>query len=49
MKDLIKKLFRKNISEGKHSDKYEYGCVMVYLDVNKEDWNNLESMIDKKD
>ena len=49
MKDFIKKLVRKNIIEGKHNDKYEYGCVMVYLDVNKEDWGVLESMIDKKD
>lgn len=49
MKDFIKSIFRKKINEGKHSDKFEYGCVMVFLDVNKEDWNNLESMIDKDD
>jgi 2'-5' RNA ligase len=49
MKDLIKTLFRKKINEGKHNDKFEFGCVMVYLDVNKEDWDNLESMIDKDD
>jgi 2'-5' RNA ligase len=49
MKELIKQLFRKKINEGKHSDKFEYGCVMVFLDVDKEDWDNLESMIDKDD
>jgi len=49
MRDLIKKLFRKNLMEGKHTDKYEYGCVMVYLDVNRKDWDNLEGMIDKED
>ena len=49
MRDLIKSLFRKKINEGKHTDKFEYGCVMVYLDVNKKDWNTLESMIDKED
>lgn len=49
MKDLIKKLFRKIILEGKHDDKYEYGCVMVYLDVKKEDWDKLEAMVNKKD
>jgi hypothetical protein len=49
MKDLIKKLFRSKLMEGKHNDKFEYGCVMVYLNVNKDDWNNLESMINKKD
>jgi hypothetical protein len=49
MKDLIRTLFRKKINEGKHNDKFEYGCVMVYLDVNKKDWSNLESMIDKDD
>ncbi len=42
-------MFRKTLLEGKHSDTYEYGCVMVYLDVKKEDWDELESMIDKKD
>jgi hypothetical protein len=31
------------------SGPYEYGCVMVYLDVNKEDWDNLEGMINKED
>jgi len=49
MKDLIKQLFRKKINEGKHNDKFEYGCVILYLDVNKKDWGNLESMIDKDD
>ena len=41
MKDLIKALFRKKINEGKHTEKFEYGCVMVFLDVNKDDWDSL--------
>ena len=49
MKEFIRNIFRKKINEGKHSDKFEYGCVMVYLDVNKEDLNNLKSMINKDD
>lgn len=49
MKDSIRTILRKKLNEGKHSDKFEYGCVMVFLDVNQEDWDRLESMIDKDD
>ena len=32
----IKKLLRKALLEGKHKNhKNEYGCVMVYLDIDK--------------
>lgn len=46
----IKKLLRKALLEGKHKNhKKEYGCVMVYLDVNKKDWNSILDLIDDED
>jgi 2'-5' RNA ligase len=49
MKDFIKSIFRKRITEGKHNHKNDYGCVMVFLDVDKDDWDNLKSMINEDD
>jgi hypothetical protein len=38
------------LKEGKHkTHKNEYGCLMVYLDVDKKDWNKLQNMIDDED
>ena len=45
----MSKLLRRKLMEGKHTDKYDYGCVMVYMKVNPEDWNNLSDMIDDED
>jgi hypothetical protein len=45
----IKEMLRKALLKENVSHKQTYGCVMVYLDVNKKDWDNLESMIDKDD
>lgn len=47
----IKESLRKALLEGKHkvSHKNEYGCVMVYLKVNKADWSALLDKIDDKD
>ena len=38
------------LKEGKHkTHKNEYGCLMVYLDVAKKDWDKLQDMIDDED
>ncbi len=48
--DIKKELRTALLKEGKHkTHKNEYGCLMVYLDVAKEDWNNLQDMIDDDD
>ncbi len=47
----IKKLVRKALlTEAEKKDhKHEYGCLMVFLDVNKESWKELQDMIDEDD
>lgn len=47
----IKKVLRAALlKEGKHkTHKNEYGCLMVYLDVDKKDWDKLQDMIDDDD
>jgi 2'-5' RNA ligase len=48
----IKNFLRKALLlfEGKHkTHKNEYGCVMVFLDVKKDEWDELQDMIDEKD
>jgi hypothetical protein len=50
MMDIKKELRAALLKEGKHKNhKNEYGCLMVYLDVAKEDWNKLQDMIDDED
>jgi len=45
--DIKKKLRSALLKEGNHKD--EYGCLMIYLDVAKEDWNKLQDIIDVDD
>ena len=47
----IRKLVRKALlTEAEKKDhKHEYGCLMVFLDVNKESWKELQNMIDEDD
>ena len=47
----IKLRLREILLEGKHkkTHKNEYGCVMVYLDVDKKEWDNMLDLIDKDD
>jgi 2'-5' RNA ligase len=40
---------RKFLLEVKHNHKNEYGCVMVFLDIDKEKWDDMESLIDDDD
>lgn len=40
---------RKLLYEGKHGHKNEYGCVMVYLKIDKKDWDAILNEIDDKD
>lgn len=46
----IRKRLRMALNEAKHkSHKNEYGCVMVFLDVDKKRWNEMQDMIDDED
>lgn len=47
----IRNLVRKAlITEAEKKDhKHEYGCLMVFLDVNEESWKELQDMIDEND
>ena len=47
----IRKLVRKALlTEAEKKDhKHEYGCLMVFLDVNEESWKELQNMIDEDD
>lgn len=47
----IKKLVRKALlTEAEKKDhKHEYGCLMVFLDVNEQSWKELQDMIDEDD
>jgi 2'-5' RNA ligase len=48
--DIKKELRTALLKEGKHkSHKKEYGCLMVYLDVEKEEWDKLQDIIDEDD
>jgi 2'-5' RNA ligase len=38
------------LREGKHkTHKNEYGCLMIYLDFKKEDWDKIQELIDDED
>lgn len=48
----IKSKVREALLEGKHkktSHKNEYGCVMIFLDVDKDKWGELLDLIDDED
>ena len=45
----IRLKLRQALLEGKHNHKNEYGCVMVYLDVDKDKWDSMLDLIDKDD
>jgi 2'-5' RNA ligase len=45
----IKLKLRQALLEGKHSHKNEYGCVMVYLNADKDKWGSMLDLIDKDD
>ena len=48
--NIKKELRTALLKEGKHkTHKNEYGCLMFYLDVAKEDWDKLQEMIDDED
>jgi len=47
-KKLIKKNLRKILLE-KKGDTHDYGCVMLYFNVSKSNWNELQSMIGDND
>jgi len=44
----IKKILREKL-ESKKNNKYDYGCVMLYLDVSKEEMKRLQDVIDEDD
>tara|TARA_R110000782_G_scaffold15939_2_gene46101 strand:- start:7572 stop:8129 length:558 start_codon:yes stop_codon:yes gene_type:complete len=45
----IRKLVRKALLNEAEKKDHEYGCLMVYLDVNKASWKELQDMIDEDD
>lgn len=47
----IRKKLRELLFEGKHkkTHKNEYGCVMVYLDVDKDKWDSMLDFIEEED
>lgn len=48
--DIKKELRNALLKEGKHkTHKYEYGCLMVYLKIAKEDWDDLQDKIEDDD
>ena len=49
MKDFIKTLLKNKLFESENNRKHDYGCVMLFLDVNKKDWKTFKEMIDKDD
>lgn len=47
----IKKRLRELLNEGAHKNKngYQYGCVMVYFDFDKDEWSKILGIIDVDD
>lgn len=41
-------IFNKIITEEKNAT-FSYGCVMLYYDINKSDWDNIQDIIDDDD
>lgn len=48
IKEKIKEELRLRLLE-KSGDKHDYGCVMIYFDITKTNWDKLQSMIDEED
>lgn len=46
--DIKKKLRESLLKEGAHASN-NYGCLMVYLDVNQSEWDDLQNIIDSED
>ncbi len=46
--DLKKKLREELLKEQKKA-KYEYGCAMLYVDINKDKWQELQDIIKEED
>lgn len=47
--DIKKKLREMLLTEAAHSHKNKFGCLMVFLDFNKKDWDKIQDNIDKDD
>lgn len=45
----IKTKLREVLLEAEKNHKTEYGCLMVYLDIDKKDWKALQDLIDEDD
>jgi 2'-5' RNA ligase len=48
VKEKLRLLLEEKEKESK-APKYEYGCVMVFLDVDKKDWKKVTSVIESDD
>lgn len=44
----LKQKLRELLTEGKHADS-KFGCVMVFFDYDKKEWEKLTDQIDKED
>jgi 2'-5' RNA ligase len=50
IKNRFREAIKQIIAEGKHvSHKNEFGCVMLYLDVDMDKWSEMEDMISDDD
>ena len=47
IRDLVRKALLTEAEKKDH--KREYGCLMVFLDVNKKSWKELQDMIEEED
>lgn len=47
-KDKIKEDLRRSLLE-KKGDTHDYGCAMLFFNINKRDWNKIQSLIDDED
>lgn len=47
----IKKLLREKLEskEKKNNNKYDYGCVMLYLDIPTKEWNKVQDVVKEDD
>ena len=45
----IKKRLREELLKEEKKVKYEYGCVMTFLDVNKDKWQEIQDVIKDED
>jgi 2'-5' RNA ligase len=47
--DTKTRLRKALLTEGKHGHKNDYGCVMVFLKIDKKDWDGILDQIDEED